>query len=247
MIEPTAAPTLPAPATTTTTATPAATPARAAIPQNTVSDLELREEIGDPSANDLDQDAFLKLLVAQLRYQDPLDPSDPAEFMATTAQFTTIEKLNELTEQGANNAIVTGLSMASSLVGRSIDYVGADDVAASGVVTSAVVTGGDVQLMTANGPVSMTTVTGIGAAASGTTGLSSVTPQPVSPTPPTEVAIEAPVAPATPAPAQTPVASPSPTPTQDPTAAQAAAVALASAPAPYPPATTTIHSEEDLT
>ena len=168
----TAAQPIAAPPTTTTAATtPTTTTATAttATPASGISDLELREEIGDPTANDLDQDAFLKLLVAQLRYQDPLDPSDPAEFMATTAQFTTIEKLNELTEQGANNAIVTGLSMASSLVGRSIDYVGVDDVAASGVVTSAVVSGGDVQLMTPNGPVSMSTVTGIGAAAASAT------------------------------------------------------------------------------
>ncbi len=115
----------------------------------------------DPNANDLDKDAFLQLLVAQLRYQDPLNPSDPSEFMATTAQFTVVEKLDELTQQGANNAVVTGLSMASSLVGRGVDYIGADGLEQTAVVSAAQVVNGEVRLVTENGQVEMSAVTGI--------------------------------------------------------------------------------------
>ncbi|MDH3680659.1 MAG: hypothetical protein OEV40_11980 [Acidimicrobiia bacterium] len=205
MIETTAPPAL---AATTPAAIPAAgaqtetspsTTAAAAPsvgPQTRISDLELREELADPNGNDLDKDAFLKLLVAQLRYQDPLDPSDPAEFMATTAQFTTIEKLNELTEQGASNAIVTGLAMASSLVGRSIDYVDVDDGVNTAVVTSATVVGGEVHLMTGAGAVSMEKVTAIGATA--TPGTAAVPPadRTATPSPPgtTEALAASPVA-----------------------------------------------------
>ena len=115
----------------------------------------------DPNANDLDKDAFLQLLVAQLRYQDPLNPNDPSEFMATTAQFTVVEKLDELTKQGANNAIVTGLSMASSLVGRGVDYVDAEGFEQTAVVSAAQVVNGEVRLLTENGQVEMSAVTGI--------------------------------------------------------------------------------------
>lgn len=115
----------------------------------------------DPNANDLDKDAFLQLLVAQLRYQDPLNPNDPSEFMATTAQFTVVEKLDELTKQGANNAIVTGLSMASSLVGRGVDYVDAEGFEQTAVVSAAQVVNGEVKLLTENGQVEMSAVTGI--------------------------------------------------------------------------------------
>lgn len=118
-------------------------------------------QLPDPNANDLDKDAFLQLLVAQLRYQDPLNPSDPSEFMATTAQFTVVEKLDELTQQGANNAIVTGLSMASSLVGRSVDYIDAEGLAESAVVSAAQVVNGQVRLLTEKGSVEMSDVTGI--------------------------------------------------------------------------------------
>lgn len=118
-------------------------------------------QLPDPNANDLDKDAFLQLLVAQLRYQDPLNPSDPSEFMATTAQFTVVEKLDELTTQGANNAIVTGLSMASSLVGRSVDFIDAEGLAESAVVSAAQVVNGQVRLLTEKGQVEMSSVTGI--------------------------------------------------------------------------------------
>ena len=40
-----------------------------------------------------DQDTFLKLLVAQLKYQDPSNPADSTQFLAQTAQFTQVEKL----------------------------------------------------------------------------------------------------------------------------------------------------------
>jgi flagellar basal-body rod modification protein FlgD len=85
----------------------------------------------------LGQDAFLKLLVAQLKYQDPTNPSDGAEFLAQTAQFTQVEKLSELAK--AQQSLVSAQLMlsASSLVGRSVTYTGADGVAVTGVVSSA--------------------------------------------------------------------------------------------------------------
>ena len=46
--------------------------------------------------NEIDKDMFLKLLVTRLKYQDPLNPASPDEFMAQTAQFTSVEKLTQL-------------------------------------------------------------------------------------------------------------------------------------------------------
>jgi flagellar basal-body rod modification protein FlgD len=42
------------------------------------------------------KDTFLKLLVAQLKYQNPLQPTDGQEYMAQMAQFTTVEKLADI-------------------------------------------------------------------------------------------------------------------------------------------------------
>ncbi len=44
----------------------------------------------------LDKDAFLKLLVTQMQYQDPLEPTSNTEYMAQLAQFSTVEQLENL-------------------------------------------------------------------------------------------------------------------------------------------------------
>jgi flagellar basal-body rod modification protein FlgD len=90
------------------------------------------------TANDtLGQDAFLKLMIAQLKYQDPMDPVKGAEFIAQTAQFTSVEKLDEMTKMTTEMALMQRLSQAGGLVGRTVAYTDADGVAQSGVVSSA--------------------------------------------------------------------------------------------------------------
>ncbi|WP_447788826.1 MULTISPECIES: flagellar hook assembly protein FlgD [Pseudomonas] len=72
---------------------------------------------------ELGKDAFLQLLVTQLKNQNPLDPQDNSEFVAQLAQFSSLEGITTL------NDTVTGLAssynssqalQASSLVGRSV-------------------------------------------------------------------------------------------------------------------------------
>ena len=75
--------------------------------------------------NTLGKDAFLKLLVAQLKYQDPTKPTDASEFMAQTAQFTQVEKLEEMAESMKAAATTSGLSTASALLGKSISQTSA--------------------------------------------------------------------------------------------------------------------------
>lgn len=41
----------------------------------------------------VDQDTFLKLLVAQLKNQDPLSPQDGTAFVAQLAQFSSLDQL----------------------------------------------------------------------------------------------------------------------------------------------------------
>ena len=66
------------------------------------------------------KDTFLKLLVAQLKYQNPLEPTDSAAFMAQTAQFTVVEKLDALTKNNAELLSTNRALSASSLIGQSV-------------------------------------------------------------------------------------------------------------------------------
>ena len=61
---------------------------------------------------------FLELMVAQLRYQDPMNPTDSGEFLAQSAQFTALEKMQDVADQ---TAALLGAQMAfgaGGLVGK---------------------------------------------------------------------------------------------------------------------------------
>jgi flagellar basal-body rod modification protein FlgD len=81
------------------------------------------------------KDMFLKLLVAQLKYQNPMEPVDSSQFMAQTAQFTMVEKLQEMAAQ--TEALVAGemSQRAAGLLGRQVSYVDAEGATQTGVVT----------------------------------------------------------------------------------------------------------------
>jgi flagellar basal-body rod modification protein FlgD len=74
----------------------------------------------------LGKDTFLKLMVAQLRNQDPMNPQDSAEFLAQTAQFTSLEKLDAVAQQTSQALSAQMAFGASTLVGRSVTYLGED-------------------------------------------------------------------------------------------------------------------------
>jgi flagellar basal-body rod modification protein FlgD len=49
-------------------------------------------------ADGTDRGTFLKLLVAQMRNQDPLSPQDPTAFVSQLAQFSSLEALLNMQE-----------------------------------------------------------------------------------------------------------------------------------------------------
>lgn len=63
------------------------------------------------SNTSLDKDAFLQLLVAQMKYQDPLEPTSNTEYISQLATFSELEEMQNMTS-GLN------LQRASSLVGQ---------------------------------------------------------------------------------------------------------------------------------
>src|SRR5689334_10542912 len=102
-----------------------------------------------------DQDMFLKLLVAQLKYQDPTNPADSTQFLAQTAQFTQVEKLGQIADMISAQQLIG----ASSLVGRTVAYLGADGAEVSGVVSSAKLGGSEPTLRVGNTDVQLSKVT----------------------------------------------------------------------------------------
>ena len=67
------------------------------------------------------KDTFLKLLVAQLKYQNPMSPADGTQFLAQTAQFTMVEKLQEINQAVKSNAAANEVLEASSMIAKRVN------------------------------------------------------------------------------------------------------------------------------
>ncbi|MGE5707465.1 MAG: flagellar hook capping FlgD N-terminal domain-containing protein [Bacteroidota bacterium] len=63
---------------------------------------------------------FLKLLMAQLKYQDPMKPMDDKSFIAEMAQFNALEEQRNLNSTLTENQAFERLSSASNLIGKAV-------------------------------------------------------------------------------------------------------------------------------
>jgi flagellar basal-body rod modification protein FlgD len=80
------------------------------------------------TASLLDPNTFLSLLVAELKYQDPMDPTNSANFMSQLAQLSQVEQLQTV-------ASSSKIGAAASLIGQSVTGVDASGKVITGTVT----------------------------------------------------------------------------------------------------------------
>ncbi len=94
------------------------------------------------ATQELGQDAFLMLMLEQLKHQDPMNPMNNQEFLSQQAQFT---QLNEIQKMNKNMSINNQIMQASSLIGKQVSIVDPDDSSKriNGVVEAANFSGSD--------------------------------------------------------------------------------------------------------
>jgi flagellar basal-body rod modification protein FlgD len=97
-------------------------------------------------ADGLGKDDFLKLLVGQLRNQNPMNPLGDQEFIAQMAAFSTLEQVTNLASSMQRLEESTNVGQTVGLVGREVTYVKADGTTASGTVERATFGDGQVTL-----------------------------------------------------------------------------------------------------
>lgn len=72
----------------------------------------------------IDQEDFIKLFLAQLQFQDPLEPVDNREFLAQLAQFSSLEQSRQ-TSQNTNDLLaMNAASQALGLLEREVEVQG---------------------------------------------------------------------------------------------------------------------------
>lgn len=72
------------------------------------------------SAAELDYKAFLRLLIAQLRHQDPLNPMEGTEYTSQLAQFSSVEQSIQTNQKLDSLMASFYLSQADSVIGRTL-------------------------------------------------------------------------------------------------------------------------------
>ena len=77
----------------------------------------------DGKNTQLDRTAFLKLLVAQLKYQDPTNPADTSQMLTQSAQLTMVDRLNEIATSMTSSVSSQQLALGSSMIGKQVTFL----------------------------------------------------------------------------------------------------------------------------
>lgn len=88
------------------------------------------------ASSELGKDDFLKLLITQLRTQDPLQPLEDKDFIAQMAQFTSLEQMKNV-----NTALQT--TQATAMLGKTVTWSDDKGQEQTGVVDSVKVVNGE--------------------------------------------------------------------------------------------------------
>ncbi|HEV2693253.1 MAG TPA: flagellar hook capping FlgD N-terminal domain-containing protein [Verrucomicrobiae bacterium] len=102
----------------------------------------------------LNQNDFLKLLVSQIQYQDPMNPKSDTDMAAQMAQFTSLQQASQSTSSLA-------MMQANSLVGTTVGITIDSTHATSGVVQGVTINSGIPQIMVGGNAYSLSQVTAV--------------------------------------------------------------------------------------
>ena len=104
---------------------------------------QLKESQKIVSKNTMQEADFMKLLITQLKTQDPTKPMKDKEFIGQMAQFTSLKQMNEMTDNMKTLTREFSFTKAVSLVNKSISWTDASGTSNRGIVESIRVRNGE--------------------------------------------------------------------------------------------------------
>jgi flagellar basal-body rod modification protein FlgD len=116
-------------------------------------------------SSQIGQNQFLQLLVAQMKSQNPLEPTSNQEFLGQLAQFSTLSGIETLNSNFSDLMSLQQITQGSSLIGKQVAYMDPENQAVSGIVHSVAVTDGKMQLQVGGNLVTLDRILGVAAAA----------------------------------------------------------------------------------
>jgi len=112
-------------------------------------------------SSQIGQSQFLQLLVAQMKSQNPMEPTSNQEFLGQLAQFSTLSGIETLNANFSDLLSLQQISEGSSLIGKQVAYSNSNNQTVTGVVQGVAVSGGAVQLQIGGDSVGLGKVVGI--------------------------------------------------------------------------------------
>jgi flagellar basal-body rod modification protein FlgD len=112
----------------------------------------------NPSSQ-LGESDFLQLLVAQLQYQDPMNPTDDQSFIQEQAQFSTVEGITNMESTLTGMGTAQQMAAAVNLIGANVQYTASDGSTQSGTVSAASNTSGAITVQVGADNVDPSTIT----------------------------------------------------------------------------------------
>jgi flagellar basal-body rod modification protein FlgD len=94
------------------------------------------------ASSGLGKDTFMKLLVAQMRQQNPMEPTDDKEMIAQMTQFSMLEQITNMATANADIAAAGRMAQAVTLLGRTVTYLDSNGATQTGAVEQVAVVDG---------------------------------------------------------------------------------------------------------
>ena len=109
----------------------------------------------------LDSEAFMKLLVTQLKNQDPSSPMDSNQMISQTTQLSMMEKLTAMSTTSDESFSLQMRIAAASLVGQNVTYTDASGTSVTGVASSVSYAGSVPQVTVGGVTVALDAISGV--------------------------------------------------------------------------------------
>ena len=107
---------------------------------------------------ELGQDSFMKLLLTQLKYQDPLSPMEDKEFITQLAQFSSLSEMQKLNEAFGELASVQSLASATAFIGKSVTGLSEAGEEISGIAQASLLREGKVYVRVGDSELPIATI-----------------------------------------------------------------------------------------
>ena len=132
------------------------------ITNSTSSTLSTSGATAANPADNMGQNQFLMLMMDQLKEQDPLQPSDPTQYLSELAGFSSLQEETTIASNTTSAAGAQASTSALAMLGHTVTYTDANGVTASGTVSKVdfTSTGGPTLTVGSESGISLSSVSG---------------------------------------------------------------------------------------